>query len=95
MYNDPTGIDLEGFKQGVVISSKVNGSTAVKGMFGSEVNTTQPHRNVPIGTPADQRPEAYNIITSPTEMKVTQPTGLSSVFFLNASREIFYNIRNI
>lgn len=94
-YKSETVSDFPDFKTGLIVSSRINSNNAVQGMFGSRVNITQPHRNVPIGTSAEDRPEAYKITVNSSEMVISQPTGLASVFHKNSQREIFYNISNI
>ena len=83
-YNAEGGNDFPEFKQDLVISNKLNSPRAVQGMFGTRVNITQPHRNVPVGAPASERPEAYKITIDSSEMVISQPTGLSSVFYKNS-----------
>lgn len=94
-YASDTGNDFPEFKSGLVIGNKLSSHRAVQGMFGTRVNITQPHRNVPIGTPAENRPEAFKITVNSTQMTISQPSGLASVFYKNSEREIFYNITNI
>lgn len=94
-FRSEDGTDLSELKSELVISNNTNTHMAVQGMFGTKVNTTQPHRNVKIGTPKEDRPEAYNLTVSGSKLKITQPTGLASIFYKNSEREIFYNISNI
>lgn len=103
LYSSSAGSTFETFKKGLVISNNHDDIPAsLQSSWIREKIGGMPHRRVKFGSfdgLADgyqpDRPEAYDIDVSATQMTIKSPTNRSSMFHRDLSGARFYNISNI
>lgn len=95
LYSSSVGTDFENFKQNLKITNNHDGVPALQGPFVHGLVGGMPHRSVKIGTPGEDRPEAYDISSSVDSFVVKQTTGPKSMFHRDLAGARFYHIGNV
>ncbi len=94
LYSSSVGNHFSEFKDNLTITNNHDDHMpSLQGPFVREHIGGMPHRRVRVLTAEVDRPEAYIISATATELTVKQPTGLKSVW--SRGRENFLNISNI
>ena len=95
LYSSSVGTTFENFKSNLVITNNHDDTPALQGLFVKNFVGGYPHRNVKIGTPAENRPEAYDIVSTNSSLTIRQASGPKSMFFRGNGGASFYNIANV
>ena len=91
-YSSSAGVDFDIFKTNLKITNNLDMPEAITS---PSIPTGLPHRNVKIGTPAEERPEAYDIVATADTLTITQPSGPQSLFSPGLLGNRFYRTANI
>ena len=86
---------LSSFKTDLILTNNNDKTPALQGPFVSRVLGGYPHETVDVGTPKQNRPEAYKLEVSAGSLKVTKTTGPKSFVKLGPGGSPFYNVANI
>jgi hypothetical protein len=76
LYSSSAGVDFSNFKENIVITNNHDDleSSWAQSPFVFSHNSGMPHRRVPFGTADADRPEAYDIVTTSTELRIKATT---------------------
>ena len=92
-YKSTAGVNFPVFKSDLVITNNLEMPESIST---TAFRSGPPHRTVKIGTPAGERPEAYEIVADEQTMTIRKPTsGPISMFSRSLLGNRFYQIQNI
>lgn len=95
LYSSSVGTDFPDFKQNMKIANNHDRTAAMQGPFAATHVDGMPHRRVEFGTPASNRPEAYDISSSATQLVIKKTSKSKSMISRGLAGHRFYNIANL
>jgi len=94
-YSSSVGVDFSEFKQNLKITNNLEMKESFDSVATYLFDQGAPHRNVKIGTPSDNRPEAYEISSSPEKLVIKSPaSGPKSLFHKGHLGNRLYRLSN-